>query len=640
MFFSLLALTFASPFVHAVPWGPWHDGGNPKWHGFDRPGSSHQAFEGGVTTDVNAVADKSFDYVICGGGLTGLTVASRLSEDPNISVLVIEAGYDNHNDPRVYDVRTYGEAFESELDWNITSTPVPWQNETGLLLVAGRTLGGSGSINGASWTKGPASQYDVLPLLTGDDSWGWKGLNEYMLIAENFNLPEPREIASGAMYDPAYHGQGGPVEVSFAAGIFEKPQQDALEASYKVWEGLERIDDAAAGEVNGATIIPNMVVTDESQNRSSPFTAYAMHQVEQRDNFMILTGQRVTEIVWKEGDDMVAEGVHFQGCRDCDINFVKADREVLLSAGSLQSPQILELSGVGDPDVLEAAGVPLKKAAPGVGKHMQEQTKNSVVQNAQEMEYEGSGPPSGIAFPNVHQLLKDNSSATYDYVMETLPGYCQELQDKGLVANAKATHTILEAQVNNLFKQNAAASEVFFTVSPGTGQLGIDLWNLIVLARGTAHISSNNSWDRPTVEASYFGHPLDMMIQRETCKQSREVYQTEPLAQYVKSEIVPGEAVAQEGTDEEWEQWMKETFTSVWHYIATLAMMKEEYGGVVDNRLKIYGIENVRAIDASVLPIQLSAHLSSSLYGIAEKAAAMIKEDQKGSREHPWAHQH
>ncbi|KAI7086019.1 alcohol oxidase [Hortaea werneckii] len=640
MFFSLLALTFASPFVDAVPWGPWHDEGNPRWHGFDRPGNSHHAFAGGVTTDVNTVADRSFDYVICGGGLTGLTVASRLSEDPNISVLVIEAGYDNHNDPRVYDVRTYGEAFESELDWNITSTPVPWQNDTGLLLVAGRTLGGSGSINGASWTKGPASQYDVLPLLTGDDSWGWEGLNEYMLIAENFNLPEPREIASGARYDPAYHGRGGPVEVSFAAGIFEKPQQDALEASYKVWEGLGRIDDAAAGEVNGATIIPNMVVTDESQNRSSPFTAYAMHQVEQRDNFMILTGQRVTEIVWKEGDEMIAEGVHFQGCRDCDVNFVKADREVLLSAGSLQSPQILELSGIGDPDVLEAAGVPLKKAAPGVGKHMQEQTKNSVVQNAQEMEYDGSGPPSGIAFPNVHQLLKDNSSATYDYVMETLPEYCQELQEKGLVVNATAAHTIFEAQVNNLFKQNAAASEVFFTISPGTGQLGIDLWNLIVLARGTAHISSNSSWDHPIVEASYFGHPLDMMIQRETCKQSREVYQTEPLAQYVKSELVPGEAVSQQGTDEEWEQWMKETFTSVWHYIATLAMMKEEYGGVVDNRLKIYGIENVRAIDASVLPIQLSAHLSSSLYGIAEKAAVMIKEDQKGFREHPWAHQH
>ncbi|KAI7060023.1 hypothetical protein KC352_g43819, partial [Hortaea werneckii] len=155
MFFSLLALTIASPFVDAVPWGSWHDEGNPRWHSFDRPGSPHHAFAGGVTTDVNAVADKSFDYVICGGGLTGLTVASRLSEDPDISVLVIEAGYDNHNDPRVYDVRTYGEAFESELDWNITSTPVPWQNDTGLLLVAGRTLGGSGSINGASWTKGP-----------------------------------------------------------------------------------------------------------------------------------------------------------------------------------------------------------------------------------------------------------------------------------------------------------------------------------------------------------------------------------------------------------------------------------------------------------------------------------------------------
>lgn len=564
-----------------------------------------------------------------------------MSEDPSISVLVIEAGHDNHLDPSVNDVRTYGQAFATGLDWNITSTPVPWQNGSELLLVAGRTLGGSGSINGASWTKGASSQYDLLPLLTGDESWGWQTLNKHILAAEHFNLPEQHEIDRDARYDPAYHGESGPVEVSFAPGIYGKPQLEALDASEKVWPGLGRLDDAAAGIVNGATIIPNMLNADENQNRSSPFTAYAQHQVQQRRNFVILTGHRVTEIVWREGPGMLAEGVAFQACRDCDLHFARADSEVLLSAGSLQSPQILELSGVGNPDVLAAAGVPLKMASPGVGKHMQEQAKNSLVHTPKDLDFSGSGPSSAIAFPNIHQLLKDNASATYDYVMDTMPAYAAELQAKGLVANATTALMILEAQVDNLFQDNAAAAEIFFTVSAQKGQIGVDLWNLIIFSRGTAHIRTNSSWDHPVVEPSYFGHPLDLIIQTAASKQSREVYQTEPLAQFVRSEVVPGDAVMQGADNEGWEMWVKQSFTSVWHYIATLAMMKEEMGGVVDSRLKIYGVANVRAVDASVLPIQLSAHLSSSLYGIAEKAAAMIKEDrQKAAQGQPEAEGH
>jgi choline dehydrogenase len=111
------------------------------------------------------------------------------------------------------------------------------------------------------------------------------------------------------------------------------------------------------------------------------------------------------------------------------------------------------------------------------------------------------------------------------------------------------------------------------------------------------------------------------MIQVTASKQSRQCYRTSPLSDIVKQPSKPGDAVHPDDSDESWEFWVKNTFTSVWHYIATLACMKQEYGGVVDNRLKVYGTKNVRAIDASVLPIQLSAHLSSSLYGIAEKVS-------------------
>ncbi|KAK5688443.1 hypothetical protein LTS10_000421 [Elasticomyces elasticus] len=393
----------------------------------------------------------------------------------------------------------------------------------------------------------------------------------------------------GALYNADYHGQAGPVDVSFASGIFAEPQQHAIEASQKVWKGLTRDVDAADGNVTGASIIPNMVSHDVSQNRSSPFTAYVQKQIEQRDNLLILTGHRVTRIGWKDGDRVVAERVHFQAKAGSEVYSVKTRREVLLAAGSLQSPQILELSGVGDPNVLAAAGVPLKKAAPGVGKHMQEQTKNSLYLTAQEREFNGSGPPSAIAFPEVHMLLGKNASAVYEDVKAGLPSYAVDLERQGLVVDAEATHMILAAQVDNLFKDNAPAAEIFFTITPQT----------------------------------------DLTIQVAASKQGREVYRTDPLAQFVRKKEKPGNSDGPDGDNGDWEGWVKSSFTSVWHYIATLAMMKEEFGGVVGTDFKVYGIENVRAIDASVLPIQLSAHLSSSLYGIAERAAVAIKKDQR-----------
>lgn len=583
----------------------------------------------GITTNVNQVSNKTFDYIICGGGLTGLVVASRLSEDPSISVLVIEGGDDDHDDPRVNDVRTYGEAFESDLDYNLTSTPIPWQNNTGLPLVAGKTLGGSGSLNGASWTKGDKTQYDLLPVLTGDDSWSFDSLNEIMLDIEEFHEPSPEQVVKGAQYLDDFHGREGAVQVSFPHGMFGGIQLPALEASTLVWKGLKIIADFAAGVTNGATIIPNMVEANESQNRSSPFTVYAKHQTQERSNFLILTGHRVTSINWRNGTGMVADGVTFQACRECEAHTAKTNREVLLAAGSLQSPQLLELSGVGDPEILASAGVPLKLASPNVGKNMQEQTKNTLWFNPVSTEFDGSGPPNAVAFPDVHQLFKDDSASMYQSIISNLEEYAHNLTAAGIVTNATATHQILKAQVNNLWKDNAGAAEIFFVTSPATGQVGIDLWNLIVLARGYVHITSNSSWDHPKIEPSYFGHPFDLDVQLAATKQSREVFQAEPLASLVSAETFPGlDVIPQNATDDVWEQWVKETFTSVWHYIATLGMMKEELGGVVDSRLKIYGIENVRAVDASVLPIQLSAHLSSSLYGIAEKAAMMIKEDQ------------
>lgn len=593
------------------------------------------ALAGPAKSSNNVSINDSFDYVIVGGGLTGLTVASRLSENPSIKVLVIEGGQDNHNDPRVYDVRTYGQAFESDLDYNMTSTPISWRNGTKLPMAAGKTLGGSGSINGASWTKGPKTQYDLLPLLTGDESWGWDGLNQYMLGAEHFYAPSNELQSKGADYDGHKHGFSGPVKVSFAQGMFGSIQQPALNASQQVW-GLGHVDDAASGIVNGVTTIPNMVQPDQSQNRSSPYTAYILGEPQQRDNLVILTGHRAVEIRWSNNCTeaepdciLTADGVYYQANRNSEKLFVEATREVLLAAGAMQSPQLLELSGVGDPAILNKAGVPVHKTLMGVGKNLQEQTKNTITYTPKSDEFDGSGPPSAIAFPNVHQLLGNMSSAVHAETLASLASYAAGLEAQGLVANATATHEILRYQVANLFNQSEAAAEIFFTLATETesapATVGADLWNLIVLARGTIHITSNNSFDLPEVEPSYFKHPLDLQLQTLATQQAAQVYSTSPLSAMINGNILPSSLP---DTYEQWEKFVKDTFTSVWHPIATLSMMKEEFGGVVDSKLKVYGLANVRVVDASVLPVQLSAHLSSSLYGIAEKAAVMIREDQ------------
>lgn len=596
---------------------------------------SGELYHRSVATSADSIADKTFDYIIAGGGVTGLTVASRLSEDPNITVLVIEAGNNNHHDPRVYDVRTYGEAFGSDLDYDMVSTPIPWRNNESMLMVAGKTLGGSGSINGASWTKGPKTQYDLLPYLTGDESWGFDAFNAKMLRAEHFNPPSAELVAKGAQYDAAFHGENGPVQVSFAQGMFGSIELPALQASQIVWNGLQLIKDTASGIVNGVTTIPNMLQPDASQNRSDSYTAYIQGEPETRRNLFILIGHRATRILWKSGTTdanaaLEASGVEFQASRNSPVLTANARREVLLAAGAMQSPQLLELSGIGDPSVLSVANIPVVRALSGVGKNLQEQTKSTLTYTPFSTNFNGSGPPSTIAFPNVYQLLGNTSSATYAYTLASLPAYATALEKDGLVANGTATLDILRHQLYNLFNQSEAASEIFFDLNPASGTVGADIWNLIVMARGTIHIATNNSWDLPIVNPAYFRHPLDLHLQTLSAMQTRDVYNTVPLSALVSTELVPGfDAVPENASYEVWESWVKRSFTSVWHPIATLSCMRKGLGGVVDSRLRVYGLANVRVVDASVLPVQLSAHLSSSLFGIAEKAAEMIREDQK-----------
>lgn len=376
------------------------------------------------------------------------------------------------------------------------------------------------------------------------------------------------------------------------------------------------------------------MIRDAQQNRSSPYTAYIEDDAENRPNLVILTGQRVTSLLWNDTTpgNITAGGFFFQQDANSESQVVYANREVLVAVGSLQSPQLLELSGVGDPAILEPLNITVVKETMGVGKNLPEQTKNTITFLPYNSEFNGTGPPSAIAFPTVQQVLgSELANTTYNDTLAALPAFAISLEENGFIVNATTYLPILQAQLDNLFLDSEAAVEIFFVVTTASGTVGIDLWNLIPLARGSVHINSTDPFQQPVINPNYFGHPLDLQLQTHATIQSREVYGIAPLSNIVESEIEPGlERVPVNASYLDWVEYVKDTFTSVWHPIATLAMMKEELGGVVDSRLKIYGIENVRVVDASVLPVQLSAHLSSSLYGICEKVSENIKEDWAG----------
>lgn len=337
-----------------------------------------------------------------------------------------------------------------------------------------------------------------------------------MLAAENFHPPALDDVVKGAEYEAEFHGYDGPVQVSFAEGMFGAVQLQALQAAQTVWTGLRRIADLATGHVNRVGIIANMLDPDVQQNRSSPYTAFIKGEPERRRNLVILLGHRVTQIRWKEdtSSELIAEGVEFQASPNSTKLFAKADKEVLLAAGSMRSPQLLELSGVGDPVVLEAADVPVRMALPAVGRNLQEQTKSTLSYVSNVTDFRGTGPASALAFPNVHQLLRRSSNSIYRETLQGLPAYAENLYQQGRVANTKATLLILQKQLANLFEDSEASTEIFFDISPGTGTIGAAVWNPIPMARGTIHIRSYNSFDQPEVEPAYFGHPLDLAIQR------------------------------------------------------------------------------------------------------------------------------
>ncbi|KIJ34490.1 GMC oxidoreductase [Sphaerobolus stellatus SS14] len=568
---------------------------------------------------VEQVMDKKFDHVIISSGTSGNALAARPTENPEISVLVLEAGQAWDNDPNVEMLTGFLKQLGNpEYDCIFKTTPQKNLGGKEVIWRRGKGLGGSSNMNFMMWSRPGKDEIDAWEKL-GNKGWNHENFIPYIRKAENFHAPPEGIIKRDKLQvEPSWYGKAGPINVSYSEGSFNA-------------EPIIRIplvDDPINGKYSGTwtcatTTNPNTLAC------SSAFKGYVLPRLD-RPNLSILVKSYVIKILIDsaKSDSVTATGVEFT---HGDATYtVGANKEVIVSAGALKFPQILELSGIGDPKVLKPLGIDLKVDLPSVGTNMQDQAADISVS------WEVT-PESGISSLN---KLGDP-----EFLQQELGAYFS--QKRSLLANVVSGVSFLSLQhVTDKAKDIIAKHEKALEENPPNPDMPV--FEIIVnpvltgwinkakagkcyislafvlsnpFSRGTAHITSKDPTTYPALDANYFDHQIDLDIMVEAFKFGRDLANHEPFKKIMAREANPGLNVE---TEAYIIKHIKDDLCTVWQTSGTLPMLPKEDGGVVDPKFRVYGTSNIRVVDISIIPLQLSIHTQTIAYGIAEKAADII----------------
>ncbi|KAI0653729.1 GMC oxidoreductase [Cubamyces menziesii] len=594
---------------------------------------------------IDDVANHTFDFVIIGGGTAGLALAARLSEDPNISVAVLEAGKAHFNDELVLGVQGWMRQFMNpEYDWRFFTLPQVHANGKPTLWSRGKGLGGSSGMNFLMWTRPQRQDIDAIEAL-GNPGWNWERFYEYSKKTERFVSPQKATVEDRYSKDAV--GTNGPLPISFAPTVSnaEQPFRKSLEEL-----GVNISNDALSGDTLGAWK-PVSIIDPATNTRSYSTTGYLLPALD-RPNLHILTEAYVTRIFTETTDDgsVVARALEFE--HGGKTHSVSVGKEAILSAGAIKSPQILELSGIGDRALLERLGIPVKLDLPAVGTNVQEhgchnataylmqEGKNIITSDLlRDPDFRAklveSSPdyaePLGLAFTGLNFLpiQKLTSPARAAEIISSIEAKLAQGRANGSIPPG------LQAQYEQQLAmlKDPAVPDVEIMVTPFSFKPGEPAKKPIIailsavcrpFSRGTIHAASADPKDPPAIDPQYFAESADLDILVEAWKFARKVANTGAFKELMVAEVSPGPDVQ---TNEQIREHVKNNFVTVWHTCGSLSMLPKDKGGVVNPKLKVYGTQNIRVVDLSILPLQLTTHTQSAVYAIAEQAADIIKED-------------
>ncbi|KAJ5654166.1 hypothetical protein N7490_001169 [Penicillium lividum] len=567
-----------------------------------------------------ASAVSTYDYIVVGGGTSGLVVANRLSELNNVTVLVIEAGGSVLNNPNVTDTGGYGKAFGTAIDWAYETVEQKWGGGKTQTVRAGKALGGTSTINGMVYLRAQTSQIDAWEKI-GNEGWNWENLFPYFKKGEQFQVPTdyPFLDGSGVTYDPAYHGYDGPLKVGWTSTQLDDGLAQVMNTTYQnMTVPVHYNKDPNGGQMIGYSLYPKTVNSDLNIREDAARAYYFPYQ--SRKNLHLWLHTNVNKITWSDGDDVTADGVEITFSNGT-TSTVKASREVILAAGALKSPLLLELSGIGNPDILSKYGIETKIDLPTVGENLQDQMNNGLAYDSK-INYTKSA--DYVAYPSAEQLFT-NATAVGAQLLRKLPAYAAQVASaNGNVTRAADIERFFKIQWDLIFKSGIPVAEIL--LEPSGYTYDTEYWGSVPFSRGNIHISSADPTAPATIDPKYFMLDFDLHAQVEAARFIREIFKTEPFADMAGDETSPGfSTVAVNSGDEGWSSFLKSNFRSNFHPITTAAMMPKEIGGVVDTSLKVYGTSNVRVVDASIIPFQVCGHLQSTIYAVAERAADIIQ---------------
>ncbi|TDZ32385.1 Dehydrogenase citC [Colletotrichum spinosum] len=575
----------------------------------------------------------AYDYIVVGGGTAGVAVAARLSEGlPDSKILLIEAGPAAWDEPKINVPGMKGSTLATKYDWNFTTVPQTHVNDRVFTVNRGKVLGGSSALNLMSYDRSAAVEYDSWEAL-GNIGWNWETMIAAMKKSENFTGINTDTYGSAGV------GDGGPVKAVINRIIPEHqeswiPTMNAL--------GIKTNLESLGGNPLGVMYQPSSI---DATHYSRSYSANAYVPIA-GSNLEILSDTVVTKINLEAvGSEQQATGVTLQ-----NGTIIGASKEVILSAGTIQSPGLLELSGIGQASVLEAAGVEQIIDLPGVGENLQDHLR---IQSSYQLkpEYTSFDILRSNATYAAEQLALWNAGevSLYDYTGSgyTFTTWAQALgNDSRMVSLARTAagedpSIVDRKKLEFMSDPTVPQLEVIFSdgytgvkgypasTSPLFGKGFFTLIAAIMhpMSRGTIHINPDDAAGKPVINPVYFAHEHDLEAAVQAIKYCRKIATTEPMASIWESEYEPGlDAVR---TDEQWREFALNTTLSIFHPVGTCSMLPREDGGVVDADLKVYGTSNLRVVDASVIPLLISAHVQTAVYGIAEITAERIIADAK-----------
>lgn len=464
-----------------------------------------------------------------------------------------------------------------------------------------------------AYTRAEDAQVDAWEKI-GNKGWNWASLLEYYKKSETVQPPKADQLAGGATYDPAYHGTEGPLKVGWKNQMMNISFPEVLNSTYKA-NNVPYIYDIAGGKMAGWNVFPSTLDVELNVREDAARAYY--YPFQNRTNYHVLLNTEAQKLVWAEsGAEATASGVEVKDSTG-QTRTIYANKEVILSAGSLKSPLLLELSGVGNPDILKAAGVEVKVELPAVGENLQDQTNNGFDGVATKS---FSGTAVNVAYPNVEDIFGNRTAAVAADVKKQLASYASDASkvSNGVISE-EAIAQFFEIQYDLIFKDLVPLAEIL--IYPTDTAFSAEFWSLLPFSRGNIHIGDATAASAK-INPNYYQATWDMTEQVGTAKYIRQLFNTAPLKSLLANETEPGAAVA---TDEQLSEWILDNYRSNFHPVGTTAMMPKDIGGVVDSSLKVYGTTNVRVVDAGVLPFQVCGHLVSTLYAVAEKASDIIK---------------